>query len=336
MRTMIERPRAGGPPASMPALYAILLTSLALIFLVSLMAGKVWVPLEAIGTADDRWWIVMELRLPRSILAVMIGAILGLAGAVLQGYLRNPLADPSIIGVSASAAFGAVAAIYFGLGASLWIVSGSAMLAAGGSVAMLALLVGRSGSATGFILAGTVLSTLAGAMTTLLISLAPNPFATSEIVTWLLGALTDRGYPELTIAAPFLIAGAGLLLTTGRALDALTLGEDVARSLGTNLTALQAIIAAGLGLAIGASVAVTGIVGFVGLIVPHLLRPFVGQRPSALLPPSMVGGAVLLLAADTAVRLTPGAAEVKLGVAMALIGAPFFFWLLWRYRRGMP
>ncbi|GAA0732479.1 FecCD family ABC transporter permease [Sphingomonas japonica] len=301
----------------------------------SLMAGKTWVPFDAWWSTDPRWWIIFDLRVPRTLLALMIGAVLGLSGAVLQGYLRNPLADPGLVGVSSAAAFGAVTAIFFGIGGSVWMLAGSAMAAAALSVALLAFLVGRSASAVSFILAGTILSALAAALTTLLISIAPNPFATAEIVTWLMGALTDRGYDEIVFAAPFMALGALLLLTTGRTLDALALGEDVARSMGISIPRLQAIIALGLGLGVGASVAVTGVVGFVGLIVPHIVRPLVGQKPSALLVPSMLAGALLLTIADSLVRMTPGAGELKLGVAMALIGAPFFFWLLWRYRRHM-
>ena len=302
---------------------------------VSLMAGKVWVPFSAWGGGDPRWWIIFELRLPRALLGIMVGAVLGLAGAVLQGYLRNPLADAGVIGVSPFAALGAVAAIFFGIGTSVWALCGCAMLAAAVGVGLLALLVGRSASAIAFILAGTVLSTLAGSLTALLISLAPSPFATSEMINWLMGALTDRGYAELRFAAPFMGLGMAMLLTSGRALDALTLGEDVATSLGVRLHRLQWLLAIGLGLSVGASVAVTGVVGFVGLVVPHLLRPAVGQQPSALLLPSALGGALLVLVADSLVRLAPGAGEVRLGVAMAVIGAPFFFALLLRMRRGL-
>lgn len=314
--------------------------SLALITVIlsglSLMAGKVWVPLSAWGSDDLQWWIVFELRLPRAILGVGVGAVLGLSGAVLQGYLRNPLADPGLIGVSSSAALGAVASIFFGLAATPWTLAVCAMLGAGAAMALLGFLVGRSGSAITFILAGTILSSLAGALTTLLISLAPNPFATSEIVTWLMGALTDRSFDEARFAIPLMIAGSLLLLTTGRAIDMLSLGEAAARSMGVRPGLLQFRIIAGLGLAVGASVAVTGVVGFVGLIVPHLLRPLAGQKPSALLLPSALGGAALVLVADSLVRLTPGAGEVRLGVAMALIGAPFFFVLLFRMRSRAP
>lgn len=301
--------------------------------LLSLSAGRVWVPAAAWFGDDPRWWIIVELRAPRAVLGLMIGASLGLSGAVLQGYLRNPLADPAVVGVSSSAALGAVAAMYFGVAGDGFGLPLSAMLGAGGAVALLGLLVGRSTSAVAFILAGTVLASLSAALTALIISLSPSPSATSEIVTWLMGALTDRGWQDVRFALPFMAAGMAILLSTGRTLDTLTLGESVARSLGTRLTLLQWVVALGVGLTVGASVAVTGVVGFVGLIVPHLLRPLFGQRPGALLLPSMLGGALLLLVADTLVRLTPGAEELKLGVAMALIGAPFFFALLLTMRR---
>ena len=306
-----------------------------LLFGLSLMAGKVWVPFDAWFSDQAGWWIIFELRLPRAILATAIGAMLGLSGAVLQGYLRNPLADPGLIGVSSGAALGAVASIFFGLAASPFALFACAMAGAGATMLLLGLLVGRSESAIAFILAGTVLSSLAGSATAFLISIAPNPFATSEIVIWLMGALTDRGIDEAGLALPCIAAGMLLLLTTGRSIDALSLGEAAARSLGVRLGRLQAVIVLGLGLGVGAAVAVTGVVGFVGLIVPHIVRPFVGQKPSALLLPSALGGAALLLAADSLVRLAPGAAEVRLGVAMALIGGPFFFVLLFRMRRSM-
>lgn len=306
-----------------------------LLFAASLMAGKVWVPLAAWTSDDTAWWIIFELRLPRAILGIGVGAVLGLSGAVLQGYFRNPLADPGIVGVSSGAALGAVLAIFLGLASTPTLLFGFAMAGSAAVMLMLAALVGRSASPIALVLGGTVLTSFAGALTTLILSLAPSPFATSEIVTWLMGALTDRGFDEARPGLPLMAAGAALLLTTGRALDALSLGEPAARSLGINLARVQWVIVAGLGLAVGASVAVTGVVGFVGLIVPHLVRPLVGERPSALLIPSALGGAALVLAADSLVRLTPGAGEVRLGVAMALIGAPFFLVLMVRLRRTL-
>ena len=301
-------------------------------FLLSLIAGKVWIT-PADWLADNaNGWIMADLRLPRAILGLSIGAVLGLSGAVLQGYLRNPLADPTVVGVSSSAALGGVAAIFLGLAAVPFGLFACAMLCAGLSVLLLVALGGKSGGPLGFILAGMVLSTLAGSLTALLISLSPNPYATSEIIAWLMGALTDRSWQDVALGVPCMAVGSALLLLTGRSLDALTLGEDGARSLGVDLTRLQWLIVAGIGLAVGASVAVTGVVGFVGLIVPHFIRSMVGERPSATLLPSALGGAVLVLVADSAVRLIPGPGEVRLGIAMAALGAPYFFLLLARMR----
>ncbi|WP_375392018.1 FecCD family ABC transporter permease [uncultured Sphingomonas sp.] len=311
-------------PARLNGALAALVVAL---FALSLTAGKAWVPPAVWWSADPRWAIVLELRLPRAALAVLLGATLGLAGAVLQGWLRNPLADPGVLGVSAAAALGAVAAIVGGV-AGQWGVFAAAMAAATGATALLAALTWRAATPAAFVLAGTVLASLAAALTAFLISVAPNPYVVAEAIDWLMGALTDRGPDDLLHAAPFMLAGGALLLATGPALDALTLGSDAARSLGVSLVRLQTLVIAGAGLAVGAGVAVTGVVGFVGLVVPHLLRPLAGARPSALLVPSALGGAALVLAADSLCRLAPGAGEVRLGVAMAVIGAPFFLWLL--------
>lgn len=313
----------------------LLALGVALAFLLALIAGKVWVPLWGMAAADPRAIIMMDLRLPRACLALVVGAGLGLSGAALQGYTRNPLADPAILGISAMAALGAVGAIFIGLGGSTGAIAAFAMAGAALAVLLLGALAGRTASAVAFVLAGTVLSSLAGALTALLITLSPNPFAMSALVTWIMGALTDRGWAELRIAAPLVAAGALLLWTQRHALDALTLGEAVARSLGVRLMRLQWVLALGLALIVGGSVAVTGVVGFVGLIVPHMLRPIFGAEPSRLLMPGALGGALLVLVADSLVRLAPGASELRLGVAMALIGAPFFFALLLRYRRAL-
>ena len=308
----------------------ILLTLLA--FILSLMAGKVWIAPTDWFSDSANGWIMAELRLPRAILGLAIGAVLGLSGAVLQGYLRNPLADPTVVGVSSSAALGGVTAIFLGLTAYPLGLFVCAMLGAGLAMLLLAAMAGRSGGPLGFILAGMVLSTLAGSLTAFLISIAPNPFAASEIIAWLMGALTDRGMDDVIHAVPFMAAGGVILVGTGRALDALTLGEDAARSLGFNPARERWMIVAGVGLAVGASVAVSGVVGFVGLIVPHFIRNLIGERPSSILFPSALGGAILTLTADSLVRLVPGAGEVRLGIAMAVLGAPFFFLLLTRIR----
>ena len=203
-------------------------------------------------------------------------------------------------------------------------------------MALLALLVGRSGSLIVFTLGGVILSSIAGSMTALAISLAPTPFATSQIVTWLMGALTDRSWDDVWLAAPLIGAGAAVLACTGRALDALTLGEPAARSMGVDPVRLQILIVIGVGLCVGASVAAAGIIGFVGLMVPHLVRPFAGHRPSAVLLPSAIAGALLLVVADSLVRAAPTVSELRLGIAMSMLGGPFFLVLLWRMRRVLP
>ena len=315
---------------SRPNLLLIALTLAA--FALSLIVGKVWIG-PADWFADTPYgWIMAELRLPRAILGGAIGATLGLSGAVLQGYLRNPLADPAVIGVSASAALGAVIAIFFGFAVSPLILFAFAMAGAGGGMVALIAMAGRSGGPLGFILGGVVLATLSGALTSFVISIAPNPYATTEIITWLMGALTDRSMADVAVALPFMAFGCAILATSGRALDALTLGEDAAVTLGINPVRLRWIVTLGVGLGVGASVAVSGVIAFVGLIVPHILRGWVGERPSALLIPSALGGAALTMTADALVRLTPGVGEVRLGIAMALIGAPFFLMMMVRMR----
>lgn len=306
----------------------------------SLLAGRVWLsPAETPNAA----LILTELRLPRALLAAIIGAGLGMAGAAMQGYLRNPLADPGLFGIAPSAALGAVAALWLGreagFAAGAWAVPLFALIGAGGAMALLALIAGRTPPGLGrgialFTLAGLMIASLAGALTALAISMAPNAFVLSEIVLWLNGALTDRSWREVWLAAPLVLAGCALLWRARGALDALTLGEEVARSLGVEPRRLLWLLVGGIGLTVGAGVAVAGIIGFVGLIVPHLVRPLTDRRPSQLLVPSALAGALLLLVADSAVRVLPLVVELRLGIALSLIGAPFFLWLLLRLRRG--
>lgn len=304
-------------------------------FAASLLAGKVWVPVSEWMSHDLPSLIILELRLPRTVLAAAIGAALGMSGAVMQGYLRNPLADPGLFGVSGSAALGAVSSLYFGYAASALLLPLFALGGAAAGMALLALLAGRSGSLILFTLAGMILASISGSLTSLLISLAPTPFAASEIVTWLLGALTDRSWADVQLTLPAMIAGMLILAATATALDALTLGEAAARSLGVDTGRLQWLVVLGIGLTVGASVAAAGIIGFVGLIVPHLVRPLAGHRPSAVLLPSALAGAALLTLADSLVRVMPSTSELRLGIAMSLLGAPFFLALLFRMRREL-
>jgi iron complex transport system permease protein len=312
-----------------------LIAAIALAMMVSLASGKVWIPPGAWASGDPRWPIIAELRLPRTLLAALVGAALGMSGAAMQGYLRNPLADPGLFGVSAGAALGAVISLYFGYAAAPWLLPAFSLTGAAATMALLALIVGRSGSVIVFTLAGVIVSSVAGSLTALAISLAPTPFVTSQIVTWLMGALTDRSWDDVRLAAPLIGTGMALLALTGRTLDALTLGESAARSMGVDPLRLQAVVVAGVALCVGASVASAGIIGFVGLIVPHLVRPLVGNRPSAVLLPSALAGALLLLLADALVRIAPTVSELRLGIAMSMLGGPFFLFLLLRMRRGL-
>ena len=291
---------------------------------------------------DIAWLVLTEIRLPRALLGLLVGASLGLTGAGLQGLLRNPLAEPGLIGASGGAAFGAVLVFYSGLTLSS-IGMGTAMLVPVGGIAgalvalaVLYLLAGRNPSIVTIILAGVAISAFTGALTSLSLNLAPSPYAALEIVFWMLGSLTDRSMLQVWFALPFMAAGWLLVASTWRALDALSLGEDTAATLGFSMRSVTLRAILGTGLAVGAAVSVTGVIGFVGLVVPHLMRPLVGQRPASLLLPSAFGGAALVLAADLLVRLPVDGPELKLGVVTALVGAPFFLWLILRTRREAP
>ena len=314
-------------------IFFVALIAIAVVF--SVMAGKVWLPWDAWSSGDLRWLIIAELRFPRTVLAIAVGAALGTAGAVMQGYLRNPLADPGLFGISSGAALGAVTSLYFGYALSAFLLPAFALAGAGIAMLLLALLAGRSGSLIMFALAGMILASIAGSLTTLAISLAPTPYVASEIVNWLMGALTDRSWDDVRITLPAICLGIGVLLTTGRSLDALTLGEAAARSMGVNERVLQWKVVIGVGLCVGASVAAAGIIGFVGLMVPHIVRPLVGARPSNVILPSALGGAALLLIADSLVRIAPTVSELRLGIAMSMLGAPFFLAMLLRLRKSL-
>ncbi len=321
---------------------AVLLVMLPLVMLLALMVGSVAVAprdllAALLGAGDERLRaVIMEIRLPRLLLGALVGGSLGLAGAALQGLLRNPLADPGVVGVSAAAALGAVVAIHFGLAAmSPLMVPGLAIVTSLLATAVLYVVARRDASVLTLILAGVALSSFANALTSLVINLAPNPYSLNDIVMWLLGSLSNRSTGDLWLALPFIAAGSLLLFICGRSLDALTLGEDTARTLGVDLARLRLLVVGGTALAVGAGVAVAGAIGFVGLVVPHLVRPFVGHVPSRLLLPSALGGALLVVLADLLVRLAPGEHELKLGVVTALIGTPFFFHLLLSTRRAM-
>jgi iron complex transport system permease protein len=288
----------------------------------------------AAGTAPKGIYLIFtEIRLPRSVLAAAVGATLGLSGAALQGYLRNPLAEPGIIGVTSTAALFSVLTFYTGLGTSL-----ALMIPIGGiigamfAVTLIHLLAGKDFNALTLILAGVAITSFSGAMLSLALNLSPNPFATYEVIFWMLGSLADKGFDQVALALPFMIVGWIFLFSTGNSLDALTLGEEEAISLGFDLLKIRTKIVIGTALSVGAATSICGAIGFVGLVVPHLLRPLVQSQPKLLLPLSTLGGATLVLFADILVRLLPFDTEIKLGVITALVGAPFFLVLLLKHR----
>ena len=280
--------------------------------------------------------VMRQIRLPRAILAILVGASLGVCGAALQGYLRNPLAEPGLIGVSGSAALGAVISLQTGFATYVWMgLPIAAFSFATLAVLLLLLLAGPRGSSLTLILAGIAVSALAGAFTSLALNLSPNPYATSEIVFWLMGSLADRSFEHVWLALPFCLIGWLMIASIGKALDALTLGEGVASSLSISLTKTKLLLVFGVASSVGAATAVCGAIGFVGLVVPHLLRPLVKGKPSTLLLVSGLGGAVMVLAADIAVRVILPDRDLKLGVLMAIIGAPLFLHLIYKTRSAL-
>ena len=315
-----------------------LISMVILLFFCSLLTGhtqaSVITSLKALISGEGPLGTVMqEIRLPRAILAVLIGGSLGLCGAAMQGYLRNPLAEPGLIGISGSAALGAVLSLQTGFAAAFWLALplsalGMSFLA----VLLIMLLAGKQGRSLTLILAGIAISALAGAMLSLVLNLSPNPYATAEIVCWMMGSLGDRSFNHVWLALPFCVVGSVMLLSIGPALNALTLGEDTAQTMGISLVNTRYILVIGVAAMIGATTAVAGAVGFVGLVVPHILRRWVKSQPSSLMWASMFGGAALVLAADILVRLVLPDRDLKLGVVMAILGAPLFLHLIYKTR----
>ncbi|MEL6243968.1 MAG: iron ABC transporter permease [Pseudomonadota bacterium] len=277
--------------------------------------------------------VVWSIRLPRALAAFLVGAALGLSGAALQGLLRNPLAEPGVLGVSATASLAATFSLYYGfVSVTPWILPLAAIAGALVATALLAVAAIRTRSVVTLILIGVGLSSFAGALMSLLMNLAPNPFSLSDMINWMLGSVANRSFDEIGLALPFLIAGGGILLVTGRGLSALTLGEEAASGVGLNLLNQRIFTVLGAGLATGASVALAGAIGFVGIVAPHLIRPFVGHDPARSLIPSALLAGLILVIADIGVRIIPTDNELKLGVVAALIGAPVFVWIAMQRR----
>jgi len=284
------------------------------------------------GEAGDQL-VVWSIRLPRALAAFLVGAALGLSGAALQGLLRNPLAEPGVLGVSATASLTATFSLYYGLVSfSAWALPIAAIFGALAATALLTLAAIKTRSVVTLILIGVGISSFAGALMSLLMNLAPNPFSLSDMINWMLGSVANRSFDEIGFALPFMLMGCAILLATGRGLSALTLGEEAASGVGLNLRNQRILTVLGAGLATGASVALAGAIGFVGIVAPHLIRPFVGHDPARSLVPSALLAGLILVIADIGVRLIPTDNELKLGVVAALIGAPIFVWIAMQRR----
>ena len=322
-----------------PVLYGILLPLLLAVLMLALNVGPVDLDL---GKALRDWFndqitieslILFDIRLPRSLLALFIGATLGLAGASLQGLLRNPLAEPGIIGVSNGAALGAVIVFYYGFSGIAWfLLPLGGLIGALVAVSIIFILVGQSRSIITLILAGIAINAIGGAFIALALNFAESPYAMQEIVFWLLGSVANRSVNELYIALPFMLVGWGMMLYCGRFLNALTLGEETAKSMGFEVARMRLVLIIGVTASVGAAVSVAGNIGFIGLVVPHLIRPFVAYEPRRLLLASGIAGSILLLVADITVQLLSANGEIKLGVITSLVGAPFFLFLILKSR----
>jgi len=323
--------------ALIPVLLAASLISLVAACLLGATAmppGRVVAALLGQGTPGDVT-VIWHIRLPRALAAFVVGAALGISGAALQGLLRNPLAEPGVLGVTSAAALGATCALYYGaVGISPWALPVAAILAALLATALIAMAAIRTQSVVTLILMGVGLSSFCIALMSLLINLAPNPFSLSDMLNWMLGSVANRSFDDITLAAPFLLLGCALLIATRRGLSALTLGEEGASGVGVDLRRQRILVVTGAGLASGAAVAIAGAIGFVGIVAPHIVRPFVAYDPARSLLPSALLAGVFLVVADIGVRLLPTSAELRLGVVAALIGAPAFVWIAMRRRAG--
>jgi len=278
--------------------------------------------------------VLWTIRAPRVAMAALVGAALGLAGATMQGLLRNPLADPGVLGVSAASGLGAALCIAGGLAAVPGAVEVGALLGAlvaGGAVVAIAI---RLREPEALILFGVAISAFGGALTALVFNLAPSPVAIAEILAWLMGSVENRDWTDSLRALPPMAIGVALCLKAGQGLRMLTLGEEAARMSGLRMSRLRAYAVAGAALLTGAAVAGAGVIGFVGLAAPHMVRALVRDDPRRILWPSALAGALLLVLADLAARMVPTDQELKLGVVTALFGAPAFALLAWRAARS--
>ncbi|WP_292053110.1 MULTISPECIES: FecCD family ABC transporter permease [unclassified Brevundimonas] len=277
--------------------------------------------------------VLWQIRLPRVLCALFVGAALGLSGAVMQGLLRNPLAEPGVIGVSGTAAFAAALAIVTGMAAIPGAVEASALLGAAVAGLLLTLVGARLKAPEGLILFGVALSSFSGAATALIFNLSPSPIASAEVMAWMLGSVANRSWFDVGWVAFALAVAAIFAVMARQGLRLLTLGEDVAKASGLPLARLRVCALLAAAVASGAAVAVAGVIGFVGLAAPHLVRSAVRGDPGRVLLPSALAGGLILVIADLATRVMPTDQELKLGVFTALIGAPLFAVIAWRAAR---
>jgi iron complex transport system permease protein len=269
--------------------------------------------------------ILLEIRLPRIMAALVAGLALGASGAAMQGLLRNPLAEPGTMGVSASAALFATGTVYFGLAESgRWVMPVAAVVGALLATALVAATAIRLRGVGSMILTGVALSALCGAVMALFINLAPNPFSLSDLINWTAGSVANRDWLEISIAMPVVAAGLVVIFSLRRALTAMLFGEDLAFSLGVDLSRMRLLAVLGTGLCVGGAVAIAGMIGFVGLIAPHLARAALGHDAGRLLLPSALIAAMILVLSDLLIRVTPWGPDLHLGTLTALIGAPLF------------
>ncbi len=306
------------------------------VFIGSLFCGDAAISIvEALRNPLSKSAIVFwDLRFPRTLLGLLVGATLGLSGAAMQGFLRNPLAEPGILGVTGGASVGAVAVFYAGLTTNFaYALPVGGMIGALATVLLLYFFAGRRAASQTVILAGVAINILAFAITSLILNVVRNPYAVMDIVFWQMGSLSGRTMQHFLLILPFTLAGWVLLFWNSLALNALSLGEKTATSLGVSIKSLQLRMVLGTALCVGSAVSVCGNIGFVGLVIPHILRPLVKYESKKLLTASAIGGAALLILADIIARVIPTLVELKLGVLTSIVGAPFFIWLIWQMRK---
>jgi iron complex transport system permease protein len=289
------------------------------------LAAALWLgptPLADPFAADEATRVIVwEVRLPRALTAWLVGAALGLSGAALQGLLRNPLADPGVLGLAGFAALGAVLAFACGFAALAPVLA--IAFALGAALLVVTLGWAARGPAS-LVLIGVGLSSLAGGLIALALNLAPNPGALADLVNWTMGSVEARSLGDAALVGAISIVGAALILIAARGLQALTLGEEAAAAVGADLQRTRWLVVLGAAACTGAATAVAGVIGFVGVAAPHLVRALAGYDPARVLVPSALTGGTLLLSADLMVRLLPTDTELKLGVVAALIGGPVF------------